>query len=91
MMKKMKMVIKITKSILKISNPKSTPIKLSKTETDMIMGVDAELNCATRMRKMSKTAMSKARPRSSELDFSAPAEASRVWSSYSYRSLLIYR
>ena len=54
------MVIKITKSILKISNPNRTPIKLKNTEMEIIIGVVAELNCPTRIRKINKTAISRA-------------------------------
>ena len=53
-------VIIIMKSILKIINPNNTPIKLNKTDNEIIIGVEAELNCPTRIKKIKNTAINKA-------------------------------
>ena len=54
------MVIIITNSILKITNPSNTPIKLNRTDIDIITGVDVELNWPTRIKKIMKTAINNA-------------------------------
>ena len=54
------MVIRITNSILKITNPSSTPIKLNSTETEIIIGVLVELNCPTIIKKIKASAISRA-------------------------------
>ena len=53
-------VMRITKSIRKISNPKRTPIKLKTTDIEMIIGVLAELNWATNIKKIKSTAIKSA-------------------------------
>ena len=54
-------VIITTKSMLKITKPKNTPIVLKRTDVMIIKGLITELNCATMIKKIRDTAIPNAR------------------------------
>ena len=55
------MVMMMTKSIWKMTNPRSTPIKLKNTLNPMMNGVVMELNCATIIKTIKNSASRRAR------------------------------